>query len=227
VERTAKGVRQTFRRSRLGISRGFLAALSCLCGHHETVRNSQSWKVAVLGGAFAGASLLAGCSMVVPDYQDGTRPTQPAAAARAHCPSSAAQLPPHDDLGRMVGPGQLPNGFRPTHAVRCTWSETYLDDAATRAEVTVEESRSAVITPILSASLELPDQEFAPHSHVACSAVATAPTYLILVDAEGEALAPRLPESPCGDPRDEVARALADLQWTAHRTYRFETPVTT
>jgi hypothetical protein len=126
----------------------------------------------------------------------------------------------------MVGPGQLPQGFRPVHALRCTWSETYLDDAATRAEVTVEELRSSTITPTLSASLELPDQELAPGSHRACPAVATAPTYLILVDAEGEALAPRLPGSPCGDPREEVARAIADVQWTKHRTYRFETPVT-
>jgi hypothetical protein len=47
-----------------------------------------------------------------------------------------------------------------------------------------------------------------------------------LVDAEGDALAPRLPESPCGDPREEVARAIADVQWTKHRTYRFKTPVT-
>jgi hypothetical protein len=186
----------------------------------------QLWKAALLGGGFAGASLLTGCSVVGPDYQDGTRPTQPAAAARARCPSSAAQLPAHDDVGRMVGPGQLPHGFRPTHAVRCTWSQTYLDDAVTRAEVTVEESRSSMIASTLSASLELPDQVLAPGSHLACPAVATAPVYLILVDAEGDALAPRLPESPCGSPRDEVARALADVQWTEHGTYRFEMPVT-
>ena len=125
----------------------------------------------------------------------------------------------------MIGPGRVPDGFRPVRVVRCTWGETYLDDPATRALVTVEESRSSSITVALSASLELPDQELAPGSHLACAAVATSPELLILVDADGKAFSPRLPESSCRDPRDEVARAMTGLPWTPYRTYRFEAPI--
>lgn len=100
----------------------------------------------------------------------------------------------------------------------------YLDNAATRSEVTMKEFRSPSITAALSASLDLPDQEFTPGSHMACAAVATAPEYLILVDAHGKAFSPRLPQSPCSDPRDEVARAVADLPWGQPKTYRFKTP---
>lgn len=183
-------------------------------------------RAAVVVGVAAGVALLsAGCSAAPSDVREGTRPTLPAAGTRARCPSSAAELPSTDDFGRMIGPGRLPDGFRPVRALRCTWTEVYLDDAATRSEVTVRESRSSSVPPGLSASLELPDQELVPLSHAACSAVATAPEYLVLVDADGDAFMPRLPETPCRDPRREVARAIADLAWTEHRTYRFERPV--
>lgn len=162
--------------------------------------------------------LLAGCS----DYRDGTRSTQVAAASLPHCASSAKELPAFDGWGRIVGSGQVPDGFRPVRVVRCTWDEHYIDDAATRLEIRLEESRSPSISTELSASLELPDQEFARFSNMACPAIALSPQYLIFIDAAGRAVMPRLPESPCGDPRDEVARALADVKWMEHESYRFE-----
>lgn len=171
-----------------------------------------------------GAVLLsAGCSAVGPDYLDGTRPAQLATATRDHCPSSVDQIPSRDNFGQFIGPGRLPDGFRPVRAVRCTWDERYFNDAATRSEITMEEFRSPSVTAALSASLLLPDQEFTPGSHMACSAVATAPEFLILVDANGQAFSPRLPQTPCSDPRDEVARATADLPWAEHKSYHFKT----
>ena len=189
--------------------------------HPGAVRTSRVTSATFLGCAVASTLMSAGCSPAVPDYRDGMRPTQMATATRGHCPSSAAQLPSRDDFGRLIGPGRPPADFRPVHAVRCTWTETYLDDAATRAEITVEEVRSPTITTALTASLELPDQEIDPRSHLACAAVATAPDYLVLVDADGRAFAPRAPQTPCGAPRDEVVRALAELPWTGYKTYRF------
>lgn len=100
----------------------------------------------------------------------------------------------------------------------------YLGDAATRSEITMEEFRSPSITAALSASLDLPDREFTTESRAACPAVAIAPEYLILVNADGKAFSPRLPQSPCNDPRDEVGRATADLPWAKYKTYRFDTP---
>lgn len=182
-------------------------------------------KTTLTASAVGAMLLAAGCSAVTPDYRDGTRPTQTAAPSRVRCPKSAAQLPASDDLGRMIGPGRVPDGFRPVRVVRCTWSETYLDDPATRSRITMEELRSPTVTTALSASLELPDQELVPSSRMACAAIATDPQYLILVAAEGRAFVPRLPESPCRDPRAEVVRALADLQWTDHQTYRFEAAI--
>ena len=162
--------------------------------------------------------LLAGCS----DYREGTRPSRPAAAVPAHCASSAAELPTSDDWGRMVGPGRVPDDFVAVGVIHCTWDGRYLDDAAKRSEITVREKRAPSVSPALSASLKLPDQEFARSSNLACSAVGRAPQYLVLVDASGLAVMPWLPETPCGDARDEVAEALAGTPWTEGATYAFE-----
>jgi len=71
--------------------------------------------------------------------------------------------------------------------------------------------------------LELPDQEFGPFDSEACPAIGYSPRFLILVDASGRAVIPRVPVTPCGDWRTEAKRAVDGLGLRPHQTYRFET----
>ncbi|SDU94134.1 hypothetical protein SAMN04488544_2313 [Microlunatus sagamiharensis] len=162
---------------------------------------------------------LAGCGARVPDALEGTRPTAVAVASLDHCPSRPSEVPRSDGFGGLVGSGVLPADFRPVRVVRCRW----VSDTATR--VVIEEDRTSSVTPAFLASLELPDQVANPDSHAACAAVATSLSYLVLVDAEGRAVVPHLPEEPCGAPRAEIERAVHDLGLTLARTYRFDDPV--
>ena len=174
---------------------------------------------AALGLALLGATpTLTGCGAVVPDVLEGTRPTEVAVTSLDHCPSEQSEVPRPDGFGGLVGSGVLPVDFKPVQVVRCRW----VSETATR--VVVEEDRASAVTPAFLSALELPDQVVNPASHLACAAVATSLSYLVLVDAEGRAVVPHLPEEPCGAPRAEVERAVADLGLTLAKTYRFDAP---
>ena len=173
---------------------------------------------AVLGLVVLGTTTSAGCGAVVPDELEGTRSTVVAVASLEHCPSKQSEVPRYDGSGGLVGSGVLPADFRPVRVVRCRWV------SGTTTTVVIEEDRTSSVTPTLLSSLELPDQVPNPDSHAACAAVATSVSYLILVDAEGRAVVPHLPEEPCGAPRAEVERAVHDLGLTLSRTYRFDVP---
>lgn len=173
---------------------------------------------AALALAVLSAITLAGCGAVVPDALEGTRPTGVAVASLDHPPSERNELPRSDGFGGLVGSGVLPADFRPVRVVRCRW----VSETTTRK--VIEEDRASSVTQALLSSLELPDQVANPDSHAACAAVATSLSYLILVDAEGRAVVPHLPEEPCGAPRAEVARAVGELGLTLSRTYRFDVP---
>lgn len=181
------------------------------------MRSPRRAAAVLVGCSVSGVVLLTGCS----DYQDGSRPAQVAAPSQARCASTAGQLPRFEDGGQLVGAGRVPDGFQPVGVVHCLWDERYLDDGATRSEVTVQEFRSPTVPAALLESLALPDQEFTRFSHGACPAIGTTPQYLILVDASRAAVMPWLPETPCSEPRVEVVRAINDLSWTDHQTYRF------
>jgi hypothetical protein len=180
---------------------------------------------AALGFAVLGvASPLGGCGATEPDLQEGTRPTPVATASLDHCPSRSSQLPRFDDHGWLIGSGRLPDGFRPVRVVRCRWDpvESSRPEVEDEDEVVIGEDHAPTVTPAFLAALDLPDQTFAPGSHMACAAIATSLSILVLVDAKGHAVVPHLPADPCGNPRDEVVRAENELGLTLHKTYRFE-----
>lgn len=196
--------------ARSGAARGSWAMIGTMQSAKRTAVSAGCSLVALV--------LLTGCS----DYRDGARPSRVAASVPAHCASSDSELPTGDDWGRMVGPGQVPDDFHAISVIHCTWDGSYLDDAGHRSTITMQEKRALSVPPALSASLKLPDQEFARFSNMACSAVGRAPQYLILVDASGRAVMPWLPQTPCGDAREEVAEALAGTRWTGRASYEFE-----
>jgi len=185
---------------------------------HQEVLRSRAGRAALGLAVLSATTVLAGCGAVIPDALEGVRPTEVAVTSPDHCPSAPSELPSLDGFGRIVGSGVLPVDFRPVRVVRCRWV------SETTTSVVIEEDRTSSVTPAFLSSLELPDQVANPDSHLACAAVATSLSYLILEDADGRAVVPHLPEEPCGAPRADVGRAVDDLGLTLSRTYRFDAP---
>jgi len=71
--------------------------------------------------------------------------------------------------------------------------------------------------PALMAALRLPDRQ---QEDAVCQTSFPLPTYLILVDAEGRGMLPRLPRDSCDQPRKVVTTALTELDWAPGEPYQ-------
>lgn len=91
----------------------------------------------------------------------------------------------------------LPKSFLPVSIVKCSRDPN--DDSGVREEV-------AVLSKDLSSSLILPDVELP--ADIGCGGPNTGILFLLVADADGRAVRPRIPSDSCGVPRTEVQRAL-------------------
>lgn len=131
---------------------------------------------------------------------------------------------PRDGAG-LIGPlreddpyaGSLPpNGFRAARVIRCLDDQGLQQDDGTSI-YTVTES-SAEVSPGLLESLALPDEgPLGPNT--VCPAQARSLLYLLLVDATGRGYQPRIPITPCHDPRPEVDQAVEAMTWRTETTF--------
>lgn len=165
--------------------------------------------------------VLVGCSEppnLFPDYVDVPGPTTPASATAPECPRDGVGLGARVD-GELSesSAGRIPDGFVPVQVLHCTVAESPVAPGRVRA---VE--RKSGITDQLLVALDLPDQEFAFGSNLACPARAYPPTLLLLLDPQGRAITVRQPLDPCGEPRDEVVEAIAALDVTEVSSYIFD-----
>jgi hypothetical protein len=170
------------------------------------VGTTRSAGAAVLGSLTVLLALSA-CWPVGDRVRDVAHPNPPAALVRAGCPDRADRLPGYDGYGEQRGSGAVPTGFAPLTLRRCTLDAVVGDGSEDGLRYAVREERAAAVPADLLAALLLPDQE-STDPHAACPAIGRTPSYLLLVDADGRAVVPRLPTAPCGEPREEVARAI-------------------
>lgn len=113
----------------------------------------------------------------------------------------------------------MPEGFQPVSMVRCT-SAPLPSDRGDRHLVT--EATAPITSPLLEA-LSLPDLTWLP-PRAACPANFVPVTPLLLVDSSGRAHRPRIPITPCHNPREEVDRAVAAAAWATVRVFEVTRP---
>ena len=144
-------------------------------------------------------------------------PPSIAALIDATCPADGEGiLPPFTEEVDVYAGGVEPDGFSAVRVVRCSVSGWSQKDART---IYAVEQLVAPPSLGLQDALALPDLPRPSQGNVACDAKARPILYLMLSDAEGRGFHSRNPTTWCGEPRDEVLRAVDDMSWTTVHSF--------
>lgn len=158
-------------------------------------RGGQMRRIAILW-------LLAGVAAVV--VAACSRPA--ANHEQASPPVSRTQADPATVCSGLPAPGAIPSGFRAATVVQCSPEIHQLSGRGLRVVTVV---RQADTPP--PALIEALRASSAPPSSGPCTAEAVALAPVILVDAQGHSVRPRIPTDGCGRPQAAVTNAIAQL----------------
>lgn len=172
-----------------------------------TVRRQAPRRIAV-AISIALVVVVSGCivSFVNPDF---AAPAPPPAKLQPAWPG-CGQLAFTDDvtassnhLTPVADGGAIPEDFVPQLAVLCAVQDRTNEAGDVVGTVGMERG-STELSPLLT-YLSLPSRRALRPDNVSCPAIAIAHPWLVLVDALGRWMAPKIPVDPCGFPLDVFA----------------------
>lgn len=204
-----------------GVSSGPRAGRFCRPG--SSARRAAALAVPLL----AAGALAAGCgSAHSAAGTSGAAPAHAATRAASASPSASASTsasPVPTVSGGRVAPGEpdcagwptdttsvsLPVSFVPVSVERCVHGAESIPGKGLWTTATLQRSDSSLAG--LVNALRQPPATHRPHT--ACPELAVIPQQIVLIDASGEKLVPRLPVSGCGFVQSQVLAALNALRW--------------
>ena len=180
--------------------------------------------VAVTVPLLVAGALAAGCGSVHSGVASGSTANN-AAPGHATVPAapSASATPVPTVSGGTVAPGQsacvgwpadaasasLPVSFVPVSVERCVSGAQTIPGKGLWTTATLQRADSGLAE--LISALRQPPATHRPGT--VCPAVAVIPPQVVLIDANGRKLIPRLPASGCGLTQSQVLLALNELRW--------------
>ena len=180
--------------------------------------------LAVAVPLLAAGALAAGCGSAHSGVAAGSTASN-AAPGHATVPAgpSASATPVPTVSGGTVAPGQsacvgwptdaasasLPVSFVPVSVERCVSGAQTIPGKGLWTTATLQRADSGLAG--LTSALRQPPVTHRPGT--VCPAVAVIPPQVVLIDANGRKLIPRLPASGCGLTQSQVLLALNELRW--------------
>jgi hypothetical protein len=169
---------------------------------------------AIIPLAAAIALVAAGCG-TVSSPAAGTAPTSSPSTAPPSSAAPGTPVPAGPATADCKGwPGSvpyetLPGSFAPVAAIRCVSSYETLPGKGEWLVATLERADKGLTQ--LTSALRQPAGHLRPR--VICPEYVILPPRLVLVDASGKMVRPRLPLNNCGNTSGQVMAALAALPW--------------
>lgn len=143
--------------------------------------------------------------------RDAELPGVEAPVVRAQCPADASPM------GVAVTPrnppttsGEIPKSYVARKVIVCEVTDLGPGEKPGEIHYTIV-TKEAPITEALLQALKLPNREFIHADSGSCRMDYQPLPYILLVDASGAAVHPRIPVDACGKVRVEVERALSNL----------------